>query len=222
MGSSSLTSPLPDRSVCFIGVVLRWKRGLYALGHAGVRLSLALAGIRYRVVGREHVPPSAVVFCSNHESNVDPPVLFMTLHPYLHILYKAELRQFPIMGTVLDVGGFVPIERADREKAAESIARGAESLQAGQLVSDLSRRHAQPHRAAVAVQEGWLHHGHSGTGAGCSGFGAGREGRDAERKRSRTPRPRQRPNRQADSDRRASPRKTAMSSLPGYGRRSKL
>jgi len=115
----------------FIGVVLRWKRGLYALGHAGVRLALALAGIRYRVAGREHVPPSAVVFCSNHESNVDPPVLFMTLHPYLHILYKAELRQFPIMRTVLDVGGFVPIERADREKAAESIARGAESLQAG-------------------------------------------------------------------------------------------
>ena len=100
----------------FIGVVFRWKRGLYALGHAGVSLALALAGIRYRVVGREHVPASAVVFCSNHESNVDPPVLFTTLHPYLHILYKAELRQFPIMRTVLDVGGFVPIERADREK----------------------------------------------------------------------------------------------------------
>jgi 1-acyl-sn-glycerol-3-phosphate acyltransferase len=115
----------------FVSVVLRWKRGLYTLGHAGVRLSLALAGIRYRVVGREHVPPSAVVFCSNHESNVDPPVLFSTLHPYLHILYKAELRRFPIMGTVLDVGGFVPIERDDREKAAASIAIGAESLQQG-------------------------------------------------------------------------------------------
>ncbi|MGH7812099.1 MAG: hypothetical protein ACREP5_17640, partial [Candidatus Binatia bacterium] len=46
----------------FIGVVLRWKRGLYALGHVGVRLALALVGIRYRVVGRDHVPPSAVVF----------------------------------------------------------------------------------------------------------------------------------------------------------------
>jgi 1-acyl-sn-glycerol-3-phosphate acyltransferase len=115
----------------FVGAVFRWKRGLYALGHAGVRFALALAGIRYRVVGGEHVPSSAVVFCSNHESNVDPPVLFEALHPYLHILYKAELRRFPIMRTVLDVGGFVPIERADREKAAESITRGAESLRAG-------------------------------------------------------------------------------------------
>jgi len=71
------------------------------------------------------------VFCSNHESNVDPPVLFRALHPQLHVLYKAELHRFPIMGTVFDVGGFVPIERSDREKAMASIARGAESLRAG-------------------------------------------------------------------------------------------
>jgi 1-acyl-sn-glycerol-3-phosphate acyltransferase len=114
-----------------IAAVFRWKRGLYALGHGGVGLGLALAGIRYRVAGRERVPSTAVVFCSNHESNVDPPVLFQALHPRLHILYKAELHKFPIMGRVFDVGGFVPIERSDREKAMASIARGAESLRAG-------------------------------------------------------------------------------------------
>ncbi|MBI3048753.1 MAG: 1-acyl-sn-glycerol-3-phosphate acyltransferase [Acidobacteria bacterium] len=115
----------------FIAVVLRWKRGLYTLGHAGVWLALALAGIRYRVVGREHVPPTAVIFCSNHESNVDPPVLFRALHRQLHILYKAELHKFPIMGIVFDAGGFVPIERSDREKAMGSIGRGTQSLRAG-------------------------------------------------------------------------------------------
>jgi 1-acyl-sn-glycerol-3-phosphate acyltransferase len=112
-------------------VVFRWKRGLYALGHAGVQLALSLAGIRYRVAGREHIPPAAVVFCSNHESNVDPAVLFRTLHPQLHILYKAELHKFPIMGTAFDVGGFVAVERDNRERAMESISRGAESLRAG-------------------------------------------------------------------------------------------
>src|SRR5687767_15411420 len=104
---------------------------MWALGHAGARLALALAGIRYRISGREHVPGAAVVFCSNHESNVDPPVLFEALHRRLHILYKAELHKFPIMGTVFDVGGFVPIERNDRESAMRSIAIGAESLKAG-------------------------------------------------------------------------------------------
>jgi 1-acyl-sn-glycerol-3-phosphate acyltransferase len=114
-----------------IATVFGWSRGLYALGHGGVWLALTMAGIRYRVAGREHVPDAAVVFCSNHESNVDPPVLFEALHPRLHVLYKAELHKFPIMGTVFDVGGFVPIDRGDHDKAMASIARGAQSLQAG-------------------------------------------------------------------------------------------
>ena len=114
-----------------IAVVFRWKRGMYAFGHAGVWLALALAGIRYRVQGREQAPETAVVFCSNHQSNVDPPVLFQALHPQLHVLYKAELHKFPIMGTVFDVGGFVPIDRGSRDKSMASINRGAASLRAG-------------------------------------------------------------------------------------------
>jgi 1-acyl-sn-glycerol-3-phosphate acyltransferase len=114
-----------------IGGIFRWKTGMYALGHAGVGMALAMAGIRYRVSGRENLPDGAVVFCSNHESNVDPPVLFEALDRRLHILYKAELHRFPIMGTVLDVGGFVPVDRADRDKALASLSRGSESLRSG-------------------------------------------------------------------------------------------
>jgi 1-acyl-sn-glycerol-3-phosphate acyltransferase len=114
-----------------IGVLFRWKGGMFALGHAGARMALALAGIRYRVTGRENVPPTAVVFAANHESNVDPPVLFLGLHPRLHILYKAELHKIPIMGTVFDVGGFVAVDRSDRDKALASVAEGAESLRSG-------------------------------------------------------------------------------------------
>jgi len=114
-----------------ISTVFRWKRGLYALGHGGVWLALTLVGIRYRVAGRDRIPDRAVVFCSNHESNVDPPVLFEALHPQLHVLYKAELHKFPIMGTVFDVGGFVPIDRGDHEKALASLAMGAASLRSG-------------------------------------------------------------------------------------------
>ena len=114
-----------------IAVVFRWKWGLYRLGHAGTWLALRSAGIRYTVTGLEAVPPEAVVFCANHESNVDPPVLFKVLHPQLHVLYKAELHKFPIMGTVFDVGGLVPIDRGDRARSMASIARGAEALRAG-------------------------------------------------------------------------------------------
>ena len=114
-----------------IGAFFKWKRGMYALGRAGAGLAMALAGIRYRIGGRENIPKTAVVFCSNHESNVDPAVLFHGLHPMLHILYKAELRNVPLMRTVFDVGGFVAVDRGDRDRAMASIDRGAASLRAG-------------------------------------------------------------------------------------------
>jgi 1-acyl-sn-glycerol-3-phosphate acyltransferase len=114
-----------------VGGLLRWEGGLYGLGHAGVWLALKLSGIRYRVIGLDGLPSRAVVFCSNHESNVDPPVLFKTLHRRLRVLYKAELRRVPLMATLFDVGGFVPVERADRDKAMAAISRGAASLKSG-------------------------------------------------------------------------------------------
>jgi 1-acyl-sn-glycerol-3-phosphate acyltransferase len=72
-----------------------------------------------------------VVFCSNHESNVDPPVLFQALHKRLHVLFKAELTKLPVLGAVMVAGGFVPVERDRREASMASIDRAAESIRAG-------------------------------------------------------------------------------------------
>jgi 1-acyl-sn-glycerol-3-phosphate acyltransferase len=114
-----------------IGVPLKSKGILYFLGHGGVGLALSLAGIRYRVHGREQLPRRAVVFCSNHESNVDPPVLFQALHSRLHILFKAELKKLPILGKVMVAGGFVPVEREKKEASMASIDMAADSIRAG-------------------------------------------------------------------------------------------
>ena len=105
---------------------------LYTLGHAGVRLALVLAGIRFRIAGVEHLPSGrAAVYCSNHESNVDPPVLFEALHPQMHILYKQELDRIPILARAFRLGGFIPIDRRNKESAMRSIERGAASIRAG-------------------------------------------------------------------------------------------
>jgi 1-acyl-sn-glycerol-3-phosphate acyltransferase len=104
---------------------------LYKLGHWGVRLALGVSGIRYRVAGREHVPNRAVVFCANHQSNVDPPVLFEALHPQTHILFKAELNAIPLMTRAFRVGGFIPVDRRNKEAAMRSIEAGAASIRGG-------------------------------------------------------------------------------------------
>jgi 1-acyl-sn-glycerol-3-phosphate acyltransferase len=115
-----------------IGVGFKNKTALYVPGHIGVGLALGLAGIRYRVHHRERIPAGrAVLFCSNHESNVDPPVLFQALHKRLHVLMKAELAKLPVLGAVMVAGGFVPVERDRREASMASIDRAAESLRAG-------------------------------------------------------------------------------------------
>ena len=115
-----------------VAVPFKWKGLLYELGHGGVWLALGAAGIRYRVAGRRHVPTGqAVVFCANHQSNVDPPVLYRALHRRLHVLFKAELRKLPIFGMVMEAGGFVAIERGRRDEALASIDIAAASIRSG-------------------------------------------------------------------------------------------
>lgn len=115
-----------------IAIPFRAKNLLYMLGHGGAWLALTLAGIRYTVIGREQVPANrAFVFCANHQSNVDPPVLFEALHSRLHILYKAELRKLPVLGRVFEVGGFVAVQRDNRDAAFASIERAVESIRSG-------------------------------------------------------------------------------------------
>jgi 1-acyl-sn-glycerol-3-phosphate acyltransferase len=115
-----------------IAIPFRVKGLLYDLGHVGVWITLRTSGIRVTVEGREHLrPASAVVFCANHQSNVDPPVLFRTLHRRLHVLYKAELNRLPILGTVFQVGGYIPVAREQKEAALRAIDLAAVSIRAG-------------------------------------------------------------------------------------------
>jgi len=108
------------------------KKHLYVLGHLGVRIGLALAGINYRIVGKEQIPRGrGVVICANHQSNVDPPLLFHVLHPMLHILYKAELNAIPVLVRAFRYGGFIPVDRRNKEAALRSIEAAAASIRSG-------------------------------------------------------------------------------------------
>jgi 1-acyl-sn-glycerol-3-phosphate acyltransferase len=115
-----------------IALPLKLKGVLYELGHYGIALALGLSGIRYRVSGRQNVPRgTAVVYCSNHQSNVDPPVLYRALDRRLHILFKAELRKVPILGIVMETGGFIPVTREKRDEAIGAIDLAAASIRSG-------------------------------------------------------------------------------------------
>jgi 1-acyl-sn-glycerol-3-phosphate acyltransferase len=105
---------------------------LYVLSHGGVSMSLALSGIRYHVVGRERLPRGrAAVYCANHVSNIDAPLLFHVLHPRLHMLYKAEFGRMPILGCGAPLAGFIPVERQNPEQSQRAVDEAALSVAAG-------------------------------------------------------------------------------------------
>lgn len=108
---------------------------LFRTGHAGVRLGLALSGIRMLVEGREHLQRNrAAVYAVNHTSNVEPPIIFDVLSPLfprLKILYKAELRKLPVLVRAFDLAGFIPLERGNRDQSLPAIDRAAAALRSG-------------------------------------------------------------------------------------------
>jgi 1-acyl-sn-glycerol-3-phosphate acyltransferase len=88
--------------------------------------------MKVRVAGREHIPLGrSAVYCANHQSNVDPPILFHVIHPRMHIVYKAEINAIPLLARAFRHGGFIPIERTNKESAMRSLESGAQSIRAG-------------------------------------------------------------------------------------------
>ena len=115
-----------------VALATGWIDFLYILGHAGSQLGFSILGIRWKVEGKEHVPADrAVVVCANHQSNVDPPVVFRAVHPRLRVLYKHEIDQIPLLPRAFKMAGFIPIDRRNKEAAHRSIEKGAAALRAG-------------------------------------------------------------------------------------------
>ena len=119
-----------------IATLLDRPQVIYRLGRGGVRLGLGTVGIRYRAAGVQHIQADrAAVYCVNHTSNIEPPILFLVLaalHPRLRVLYKAELRAaLPLLRRVFDLVGFVPVERRNHEQSRQAIDAAVAALRGG-------------------------------------------------------------------------------------------
>jgi 1-acyl-sn-glycerol-3-phosphate acyltransferase len=114
-----------------VAMLTKWDAPLYVCSHIGVRMGLAIAGIHFEVSGLEHLPAGPSVFCSNHVSNLDPPLLFILLHRRLRLLYKAEFSKVPILGRAVRLAGFVPVERGVSEQGQWAVEQAVASI-AGQ------------------------------------------------------------------------------------------
>lgn len=105
----------------------------YQAARLGLRLVFKLAGVRIEVLGTiPAATDSAPIYMANHQSNLDPPLLAVALPGNLAFLAKKQLFSVPILGTVLKVGGLIPVERTgDRAAARATEARAAALIRSG-------------------------------------------------------------------------------------------
>jgi 1-acyl-sn-glycerol-3-phosphate acyltransferase len=75
-----------------------------------------------------------VIFMSNHESQMDPPVLIAALPLPAVYIAKQEIKYLPFIGWAAWAAGVIFIDRRDRERALRSIHDAALQIRGGKSV----------------------------------------------------------------------------------------
>ena len=93
---------------------------------------LALLGVRLEVRGEPPVT-GPVLLVANHVSWLD--ILVMHAARYCRFVSKADVKRWPLIGTLATGGGTIYIERASRRDAMRVVHAMVASLQAGEVVA---------------------------------------------------------------------------------------
>jgi 1-acyl-sn-glycerol-3-phosphate acyltransferase len=99
------------------------------------RMILAASFVRVTANGLDKIDPSKTyVFCCNHASYMDPPVIMGCLRNRARFLAKKSLFAIPVFGWALRRAGHLPIEREHPRSAAQSLAGASEVVRGGDSV----------------------------------------------------------------------------------------
>jgi 1-acyl-sn-glycerol-3-phosphate acyltransferase len=110
----------------------RWQ---HACARLWSRLILISSGIRTRVEGIENVDPrTTAIYCANHQSAMDIPVLFVNLPVQFRFVAKRSLFKIPFLGWHLKRSGHIPVDRNRPREGRRSLDQAAERIRAGSSV----------------------------------------------------------------------------------------
>lgn len=126
----AIVLPLYTFAAGFVGIpytlVTGDSRPLYWLGRLGVRIGFFLARIKIVVHGRDNLSDAPhFIYMMNHNSNLDAPAVFLHLPGEVRALGKQELFKLPVLATAMRLGGFVPVDRTNRDSAIASVKNAA-------------------------------------------------------------------------------------------------
>jgi 1-acyl-sn-glycerol-3-phosphate acyltransferase len=110
----------------------RWQHGC---ARTWSWLILTTGRIHLSVEGLENVDPDqTVIFCSNHPSAMDIPILFVSLPVQFRFLAKRVLFHVPFLGWHLRRSGHIPIDRGRPREALKGFDQAAKRIKEGRPV----------------------------------------------------------------------------------------
>ena len=115
---------------------MRWRFALIAIWR---KLFMAICtyvlGIRYRVIGREHIPEKASIILSRHESAWET-VALQEIFPDQVFVLKRSLLLIPFLGWAFAAVRMISIDRgAGRDALKQVVKQGCERIAAGYWVT---------------------------------------------------------------------------------------
>ncbi|QCQ22346.1 lysophospholipid acyltransferase family protein [Desulfoglaeba alkanexedens] len=120
--------------VAAIVIVLLTRRQDWAhlCGRLWGNLNLWAAGVKVQLQGVENIEPGTTyILAANHQGWFDIFAILGKIPVQFRWLAKEELFRIPLFGHAMRSIGYIPIDRADRRKALESLATAAEQVRRG-------------------------------------------------------------------------------------------
>ena len=80
------------------------------------------SGVQLEIIGEHNIKDNKnYIFAPNHSSFMDFPVLFVAINKYLVFVAKKELKKIPIFKSILNVSGFIFVDRDNTSAAIDSL-----------------------------------------------------------------------------------------------------
>jgi 1-acyl-sn-glycerol-3-phosphate acyltransferase len=135
-----LTVPLTVIGILLAAPFLGRRRAFFTMGPLFAKGMAWFCKIPYSLQGWERLPEAirngsqSAIFMSNHESQMDPPVLVAALPVPAVFIAKQELKYVPFIGAAAWAAGVIFIDRGNRERAIQSIKAAATEIREGKSV----------------------------------------------------------------------------------------
>ena len=131
--------PLIGVATVFMGTVSMFSSIFDATGGlqhkvavAWARMLLRITMVKVDVIGAERLDPNThYVFCSNHFSLIDTPLMFGSMPREFRILARHGLWRIPFLGWHLDRAGHLPVNRENPREAVKNIDAAAQKIRSG-------------------------------------------------------------------------------------------